>query len=376
MIVRELEKIIVEGLYKGKAIIILGPRQVGKSTLIQELKSKMGKKTLVLNCDMSDVKKQLSGPSLSDLQRIIKDHDLVMIDEAQRVMDIGLTLKLIIDNFPQVQLIVTGSSSLDLSNQVNEPLTGRKFEYRLFPLSAKELVDHFGFLETKRNIEHRLVFGSYPDVINNPGNEPEILSNLAGSYLFKDVFMYQDIRKPEFVEQLIEALALQMASEVSFNELAQLLKTDPHTVQRYISLMEKAFIIFRLRSYSRNIRNELKKSRKIYFYDNGIRNALIGNYNPLSSRTDAGALWENFCISERMKYLQHNKIYAKSYFWRTTQQQEIDYIEETGGKLNAYEIKWNPARAVNFPLTFTRNYPEAETSVISIDNFWNFAGVE
>jgi hypothetical protein len=239
----------------------------------------------------------------------------------------------------------------------------------------KELVDHTGFIETNRNLTQHLIFGTYPDVVNNKGNEPEILSNLVSSYLFKDVFMYQDIRKPEFIEQLLEALALQVASEVSFNELAKLLRTDVHTVQRYISLLEKAFIIFRLRSYSRNVRNELKKSRKIYFYDNGVRNAILGNYSQVSSRTDLGALWENFFISERIKFLHYNKMFAKHFFWRTTQQQEIDYLEEYNGELSAFEINWNPSKKVKFPLTFTRNYPEAKSYIVNPENFWGFVGV-
>jgi len=265
VITRQLEKIILGSLDLGKAIIILGPRQVGKSTLIKMLDQDLGRKTIILNCDNNDMKKALTDPGINDLRRIIGDNDLVMIDEAQRVLNIGMTLKLITDQMPGKQLIETGSSSLDLSNYINEPLTGRKFEYQLFPLSIKEMVDHFEFIETKRNLEQYLVFGTYPDVINHPGKEPEILSNLVSSYLFKDIFMYQDIRKPEFIEQLLEALAMQVASEVSYNELAQLLNTDPHTVQRYISLLEKAFIIFRLRSFSRNVRNELKKAGRSIF---------------------------------------------------------------------------------------------------------------
>jgi hypothetical protein len=375
MINRILENTINEKLFQGKAIIILGPRQVGKSTLLNMLEATLDIKILYLNCDNNDIKKQLTQAGINDLRRLIGDNKLVLIDEAQRVLDIGLTLKLITDQMPDIQLIITGSSSLDLSNLVNEPLTGRKFEYRLFPLSMKELVDHTGFIETNRNLTQHLIFGTYPDVVNNKGNEPEILSNLVSSYLFKDVFMFQDIRKPEFIEQLLEALALQVASEVSFNELAQLLRTDAHTVQRYISLLEKAFIIFRLRSYSRNVRNEIKKSRKIYFYDNGVRNAILANYSPVSSRTDLGALWENFFISERIKFLHYNKMFAKHFFWRTTQQQEIDYLEEYNGELSAFEINWNPSKKVKFPLTFTRNYPEAKSYIVNPENFWGFVGV-
>lgn len=376
MINRILEDVLKEKLFKGKAIIILGPRQVGKSTLLRVIESKLQeKKILNLNCDNNDTRKLLTEPGVNDLRRLLGGHEMVLVDEAQRVMNIGLTLKLITDQIPDVQLIVTGSSSLDLSNQVNEPLTGRKFEYQLFPISVKELVDHYGFMEVNRNLFHHIIYGTYPDVINHPGDEPEILNNLAGSYLFKDVFLYQDIRKPEFIAQLLEALALQAASEVSYNELAQLLKTDPHTVERYISLLEKAFIIFRLRSFGRNVRNEIKKSRKIYFYDNGVRNAILGNFSALDSRTDAGALWENFFIAERIKFLHYNRIYANRYFWRTTQQQVIDYVEETDGKLRAFEIKLNPKARVSFPKTFSTSYPGSSTHVVNPDTLWEFVGV-
>jgi uncharacterized protein len=374
MINRTLESIIQQKLFRGKALIILGPRQVGKSTLMQMLQPKLNKKILNLNCDNNDIRKILTEPGINDLRRLAGSSEVICIDEAQRIINIGLTLKMMIDQLPQIQLIVTGSSSLDLSNMINEPLTGRKFEYQLYPLSVKELVDHFGFVEVNRNLEQHLIFGTYPDVVNHQGNEPEILNNLVSSYLFKDVFMYQDIRKPEFIEQLLEALALQMASEVSFNELAQLLKTDPHTVQRYIGLLEKAFIIFRLRSYSRNLRNELKKSRKIYFYDNGVRNAILGNFSPLESRTDKGMLWENFFISERAKFLHYNQYHGRRFFWRTTQQQEIDYIEEADGHLSAFEIKWNPDRKISFPVTFTRAYNDASTHAINRENFWDYLG--
>ncbi|TVR73054.1 MAG: ATP-binding protein [Marinilabiliales bacterium] len=375
MVTRLLESIVNEKLFTGKALIILGPRQVGKSTLLAMLESRTSEKALILNCDSNDIRKQLTEPGIAVLRRLVGKHRLVMIDEAQRVLNIGLTLKIVIDQLPDVQLIVTGSSALDLSNMVNEPLTGRKFEYLLFPLSIKELTDHYGYVETSRRLNNLIVFGSYPDVVNNPGAEPEILNNLVSSYLFKDVFMYQDIRKPEFIDRLLEAVALQLASEVSYNELAQVLGTDSHTVQRYLSLLEKAFIIFRLRSFSRNARNELKKSRKIYFYDNGVRNAILSNFSPLETRTDIGALWENYFISERLKYLHYNKIYARRYFWRTTQQQEVDYIEDHDGKLKAFELKWNPVRKYKFPLTFTRNYPEADCNVITPENIYDFLGI-
>jgi uncharacterized protein len=375
MITRKLQSLVEERLFKGKAIVILGPRQTGKTTLLRQIEEGSGKRCTILNCDNIDIRKLLTEPVISDLTRIIGDSEIVMIDEAQRVLNIGLTLKLITDQISETQLIVTGSSSLDLSNLINEPLTGRKFEYQLFPVSFAEMCEETGYLETRRRLDNYLIYGTYPDIINNPGNETEILKNLISSYLYKDVFNFQDIRKPEFIDKLLEALALQVASEVSFNELARLLGTNPNTVERYIGLLEKAFIIFRLRSFSRNARNELKKSRKVYFYDNGVRNAILGNFTPLQGRTDAGRLWENWFIAERMKYLHYNRIYAASYFWRTAQQQEIDYVEEINGKLTAFEIKMNPLKQVRFPLSFTKNYPDAECKIVNTDSFAEFLGV-
>ena len=375
MILRSLQNIISEKIGKGKAIIILGPRQVGKSTLLNQITETRTESIINLDCDDKDVKKALTDASINHLKRIIGEKEIIIIDEAQRVKNIGLTLKIIIDQLKPKQLLVSGSSSFELSNEVNEPLTGRKFEYNLFPFSLKELVDHYGFLNESRNLDNRIIFGMYPDVINNSGNEVEILKNLSGSYLFKDIFSFQDIRKSEFIESLLEALALQLGSEVSYNELARLLGSNPHTVQKYIGLLERAFVIFRLRSFNRNVRNEIKKSRKIYFYDNGIRNAIINNYSLLNQRTDIGALWENFVVSERMKYLSYNKLYSSRFFWRTSQHQEIDYIEEYNGELRAYEIKWNSTKKIRFPLTFTANYPNAKLHIINPDSIWDFVGV-
>jgi len=375
MIERILKKTITQKSVGGKAIIIFGPRQVGKSTLLNLIKESVAENPVFLDCDSIEVKRILEGSSLNNLKRIITKDSTVFIDEAQRVKNIGLTLKIITDQIKPKQLYVSGSSSFNLLNEINEPLTGRKLEYHLFPFSLKELVDHFGFLEEGQNLEYRMVFGMYPDIINNPGNETELLKNLTDSYLFKDVFTFQDMRKPEMLEDLLEALAHQVGSEVSFNELAQLIGSNPHTVQKYVGMLERAFVIFRLRSFSRNARNEIKKGRKIYFYDNGVRNAIIGNFNQLSQRTDVGALWENFVVSERMKFLSYNKIYAKRYFWRTAQQQEIDYLEEYNGQLSAFEIKWNPRKKVSFPKTFTKNYPDTKLNTINPENIWDFVGV-
>jgi len=372
MISRLLYSRINKKLFKGKAVMITGPRQSGKTTIIQHLADNHTKKTLILNCDEPDIRQILSNQTSSQLKRLIADADLVLIDEAQRVRDIGVTLKLITDQIKNVQLIVTGSSALELSSSINEPLTGRKFEFLLLPISTQEMTNYTSALEERRLLENRMIFGMYPDIITHAGDEPDLLHNLMDSYLYKDIFAFQDIRKPELIEKLLQALALQVCSAVSFHELAGSLGVNSATVARYIELLEKAFVLFRLTAFARNLRNELKKSRKIYFYDNGIRNALIKNFNPVSLRPDAGALWENFMVSERKKYLINNGINANTHFWRTQQQQEIDYIEEKNGKILAVEFKWNPKARARFSKTFLNAYPGSETCVITPKNYIEF----
>ena len=360
---------------KGKVILLIGPRQTGKTTLLKEMLSGLGPQSAVQywNCDEPDVRARLSSASSAQLKQLVGKSKFVVIDEAQRVKDIGITLKLMYDNIPDVQTAVTGSSSLDLSNTINEPLTGRKFEYNLFPISTNELINHTSMMDEARQLTTRLVYGFYPDVVNNPGDEKDILSNITSSYLFKDVFEFQDIRRPMVIEKLIQALALQVGSEVSFRELSDLLGIDTLTVQRYIDLLEKAYIVFHIRSYSRNVRNELKKSVKIYFYDNGIRNAVITNFTPCELRNDMGALWENFLISERIKNNAFHSRRRNYYFWRTTQKQEIDFIEEADGTLSAFEFKYNAKKAnAKCPPTFSNSYPDVPFVVITRDNYFDF----
>lgn len=357
---------------QGKAIIIMGPRQAGKSTLLAELIKQTDRKSILLDCDEPDIRQLLTNTTSTALKSLIGDATLVLIDEAQRVKNIGLTLKLFTDKIPGVQVVVTGSSAFELSNEINEPLTGRKFEYLLLPLSTAEMTRHHGILDEKRLLQTRLVFGMYPEVVSKPGKEVELLKNMATSYLYKDIFTFHDVRKPEMLEQLLKALALQAGNEVSYNELAQTLGSDQLTVQRYLDLLEKSFVVFRLPAYSRNLRNELTKSRKIFFYDNGIRNAILGNYTLLPARTDVGKLWENFLVSERLKWLQLNRSYTLRYFWRTTEAREIDYLEEFDGNLLAFEFKWNPDRKVSFPKPFLDAYPEAVTNIVHPDNYLDF----
>ena len=372
MVNRLITSTIKRKFFRGKAIIVVGPRQVGKTTLLKMLANEYDRKILVWNCDEPDVRRKLTEPTSTMLGNETTGYDIVFIDEAQRVQNIGITLKLIIDNYPDKQVVVTGSSAIELSNYINEPLTGRKYEYVLFPFSAEELVAENGLQEEQRLLERRLIYGTYPEVVNNPGEERETLTNLVSSYLYKDIFAFQDVRKPEIIEQLLQALALQVGSEVSFNELGRLLGLNSVTVQRYIDLLEKSYVIFHLRSFSRNVRSELKKSRKIYFCDNGVRNALIGDYKPLALRTDAGALWENYLISERMKHNAYNAFYGKSYFWRTQQQQEVDYIEDYDGVLHSYEFKWSGSKQPKLTDSFAKNYPDHTFTVVNRDNYHNF----
>ena len=372
---RDLKAVLDSKIGKGKVLLLIGPRQVGKTTLLKNMLESVSteKKVQFWNCDESDVRQFLSEANSAKLKSFVGNSDFIVIDEAQRVKDIGLTIKLLHDSFPSIQLAVTGSSSLDLSNSINEPLTGRKFEYNLFPFSTNELVNHTSMLEEMRLLKNRLVYGFYPDVVNNPGEEKEILTNIVNSYLYKDVFEFQDIRKSSVIEKLVQALALQVGSEVSFNELGNLLGIDTVTVQRYVDLLEKAYVIFHIRSFSRNVRNELKKSIKIYFYDNGVRNSVISNFSPIELRSDIGALWENFLISERIKNNAYHNKHAKYYFWRTTQKQEIDFIEEVDQNLFAYEFKYNPKKVNSkCPVTFSNNYPNVPFDVITSENYMDF----
>lgn len=372
MIKRLLDKMIRDLFFQGKIIVVLGPRQSGKTTLMKMIVQETKKKSLWLNADEPDFRQILSGATSTRLKSLIGDHQLVIIDEVQRIPDIGITLKLIADNIAGVQVLVTGSSALDLSGRINEPLTGRKMEFFLFPVSYMEMASHTSPLEEKRLAEHRMIFGYYPEIVLSPGKEKEILMELSESYLYKDIFSMAQIKKPIVLEKLVQALALQVGWEVNYHELGQTIGADKETVERYIDLLEKAFVIFRLSSFSRNMRNEIKKGRKIYFYDNGIRNAIIKNFNPLELRQDSGALWENFLITERLKRNHYLRNWCNKFFWRTTSQQEIDYIEERDGEIFAYEFKRKRTRPVKVPTSFATAYPGARFAIVSADNFEPF----
>ncbi len=371
MINRILKNTVHSKLNHGKAIILTGARQVGKTTLVKEL-FKSSDEMIWLNGDELDVQNLFENVSATRLRFIFGTKKYVVIDEAQRIKDIGLKLKLITDELPEIQLIATGSSSFNLANEVNEPLTGRKWEYKMYPLSFAEMVQHHGLLDEKRLLRHRLVYGYYPDVVNNPGNEKEILKQLSDSYLYKDILMWEQIKKPEKLIKLLQAIAFQIGSQVSYSELAQLCGLDSKTVEKYIVLLEQCYVIFRLGSFSRNLRNELKNSKKIYFYDNGIRNAIIADFSLTENRSDIGALWENYIISERQKKLDYDGMWRNRWFWRTTDQKEIDYVEEGDGKINAFEFKWNSLSKYKMPKQFVDNYSGSSFSVVSPENMEEF----
>jgi predicted AAA+ superfamily ATPase len=368
MINRVINELIEKRLNRGKAIVLLGPRQVGKTTLINEFLKQ--REFLFLNGDDAD-HRELLDAGTTKLKSVIGDHKFIFIDEAQRIKGVGIIAKLIIDHFKDVQLFISGSSALEINDRMQEPLTGRKFEYFLFPISWEELERHVGFLESNAQLEERLIYGMYPDVINQRHDAREVLKQLTSSYLYKDILSITGIKKPDLLDKLLKALALQLGSEVSYNELSRLLEVDKLTISKYIDLLEKLFIIFRLNSFSRNQRNEIKHNRKIYFYDNGIRNTIINNLNPIELRSDKGALWENFLISERIKLQQYHKLYSNNYFWRTIQKQEIDFIEERDGQIYAFEFKWNKRPKDKIPSSFIREY-NAIGHIVDKQNFREF----
>lgn len=372
MIHRILEEHITSLLGSGKAIIIMGARQVGKSTLLETI-FRHRENVLWMTGDDLDIQELFSQMTSSRIKALLGNSQTLIIDEAQRIPDIGLRMKLITDQVKDVQVVATGSSSFELASKVNESLAGRKREFRMFPVSFSEMVSHTNLLEERRLIPHRMIYGYYPEVVSHPGNEPVILKELSDSFLYKDILSLESINKPDKIVRLLKALAFQIGSQVSYNEVSQLVGLDSKTVERYIDILEKSYIIFRLGSFSRNLRNELKASRKIYFWDLGIRNLLISNLSQIENRTDVGPLWENFVIAERLKHNFYRNSISQSWFWRTQQQKEIDYLEEENGQLNAFEFKWNEKKAsVHAPESFIKAYPNASFKVISPKNVDEF----
>lgn len=371
---RDLLQVIKKNCFTGKAIILIGARQVGKTTLLKTLIQEQNiDDTLFINCDEPQNVSLLTNRNLRDIQTLIGKKKLIVIDEAQKVDNIGLTIKLMVDNITDIQVIATGSSAFELRNRLNEPLTGRKFEYHMYPISTNEILQSEGLMDVNRLFEQRLIYGSYPDILTHTGDARELLTTLTDSYLYKDILTTDSLRKPDLLDKLLRALAYQVGSEVSYSELAQTIGSDSKTVERYIELLEKCYIIFRLHGLSRNLRNELKRAKKIYFYDNGVRNAIIQQFAPIDMRNDMGQLWENFFITERIKYNHYTHNYCNIYFWRTNSQQEIDLIEEKDGALTAFEMKWNTKKSnTRFPKSFLEAYKPKETIVITPDNYLNW----
>jgi predicted AAA+ superfamily ATPase len=371
MIIKRLIQDDIEKLiFKGKIIIIYGPRQVGKTTLIKQIEKKYEDISLYLNCDEPDIKEIFSKTS-TEIRSFFGQKKLILIDEAQQIKDIGHSLKLMVDSIPDIQIIATGSSSFELSEKVIEPLTGRKYEFILYPLSILELRSLYSDIEIKRLIEQFIIYGMYPEIQLASENRSRNLISIANSYSYKNVLKFQNIKNPDVLEKLLKALALQIGNQVSYNELAEITGVDKNTVSNYIRILEKAFIIYRLTPFSRNLRNEIKKLNKIYFIDTGIRNALINNLNSFDLRNDVGNLWENFWINERIKYLRYKNIQLNTYFWRTRQSQEIDFIEEYASEIKAYELKWN-SNKLKVPSSFSENYKNSKINLVNRENFLDF----
>ena len=358
MIKRQLQDKVEKRIFGGKAIVLIGARQVGKTTLVKNILETMNAEVQFLDGDDPTVRRLLNEPNTEQIRQLIGKAGIVFIDEAQRLSNIGLTSKIITDQFRETQLILSGSSAFDLNSSIQEPLTGRKWSFNLYPVSWKEWQDHVGYLKAEQDLENRLIYGFYPEVLNHSLGQGEVLDELVESYLYKDILNYAGIRKPDVIQNLVQAISYQVGQEVVYKEVGDLVGLDPKTVSHYIDILEKAFVVFRLPSFSKNLRNEIKKNQKIYFYDNGVRNAVIRDYEPFINRMDKGALWENFLISERLKQLQYAKRKSGMFFWRTKQQQEVDYVEESGKEISGFEFKWNPKKDIRFPKTFTKNYSQ------------------
>ncbi|NOQ68197.1 AAA family ATPase [Patescibacteria group bacterium] len=370
---RLIQPQIEKRLFKNKVIIVYGARQVGKTTLVKRIFDKYNGKKLYLNCELLSVQRGLSAPEAEKLKSYLGESKLIILDEAQKIINIGLILKILIDTYPDIQIIATGSSSFDLANKINEPLTGRTHTFILYPFSISEIKQQKSRFEIEAKLENILRFGFYPEVFFLSEDDARSrLDEISSNYLYKDILSFEGIKKSSVIVNLLQLLALQLGNEVSYSEIARQLGISRLTVQKYLNLLEQSFVIFSLRSFSRNLRKEISKSVKIYFYDLGIRNSLIQNFNRLEIRSDCGALWENFCIMERIKRNSINRVFANYYFWRTYAQKEIDYIEERDGKLFAFEFKWSDGKK-KIPKEFLKTYGDSKFETINRENYWDFA---
>ncbi len=370
MIHRTQQTEIDSYLFKGKAILVFGARQVGKTSLIKN--TIKNNSFLWLNGDEPDTQLLLENITTDRLKALIGNHKILVIDEAQMIHNIGLLIKRMVDNFPEIQIIASGSSAFELADKTKESMVGRKEELQLFPFSYKEMVNHTNFIEETRLIPHRLVFGYYPEVVTNPGKEEKILNDLVDGFLYKDILNLEGIKKSSTLHRLVQMLAFRIGSEINYSSIGNDLGINRLTVEKYIDILEKNFIIFSLNAFSKNQDNEIKKSRKVYFWDNGLRNRIIKNFTPFELRDDIGMLWENFIISERKKKLSYENLYKDTFFWRNTQQAEIDFLEIKNNIIDVYEIKYSPNVKVKFTKSFTEKYNPKTTQVIHKENFWEY----
>lgn len=365
---RELQEILKKHIGKRETIILYGARQVGKTTLLQQLEAQIANSE-IFNCELSFVADTLENKDLSRIKALFEEHKIIMLDEAQKILNIGSVLKLIYDELPQYQIIATGSSSFDLANKIVEPLTGRNIKFKMFPLSLSEIRKKNGWLWVNENINDLLVYGSFPAIIDLSTSEKrEKLYEMSSDYLFKDILAYDNIKNPSLLRKLLKAIALQVGAQVSVNELSNMLGISRITVEKYLDLLEKSFVIISVSSLSTNLRNEIKKSKKYYFQDSGIRNAIINNLTQIDNRTDVGALWENFCLAERIKWLNINDPYTNIYFWRTYDGAEIDLVEESNSRFRIFEFKWNKRRKKKIPESFSKTYAVDDIKVITPEN--------
>lgn len=374
MIPRIVEKLITERLlHTNKSVVLYGPRQVGKTTLVHHILDQLSLKTLRINADEKVYSDILSSRDLNKINQLIHGFEVLFIDEAQRIENISINLKIIIDHHPEMKILATGSSSFDLANKISEPLTGRIWSFHLFPISCEELLLQNSPFDYNRNLETYLLFGTYPELLSYPLVKDKIayLQEISQAPLYKDILEFAEIKHANKITKLLQLLANQIGNEVSLSELGNTLELSKETVNRYIDLLEKSFVIFRLSGFNRNLRKEVSKMDKIYFYDLGIRNSLIGNFNPLHLRNDEGSLWENFLIIERMKYNHYHQYYRHTYFWRVYTGAEMDYIEEGEGKLHAYEFKWKQKHSRSRD-SWLQAYPDAHFSLIHQDNYLSF----
>lgn len=376
IITRDLQLLIEKRLFQKKVVILYGARQVGKTTLAQTILSKYHSSDGYLNCEIIGVAQALARQDPHELRKVIGNSPIAVLDEAQRVPNIGMALKLLIDTYPDIQIIATGSSSFDLANTVNEPLTGRSLEFIVYPFSFTELSQVYKPYELDSQLEGSLRFGMYPEIVGKSETDARVfLDDLAGKYLYKDILSFEGLKRSDVVVKLLQLLAFQVGQEVSVHELAGNLSCNRNTVIHYLDILEKAFVIFSLRSLSRNLRKELVNKQKYYFFDLGIRNSLISQYNGVDQRADTGALWENFCLVERKKYLQRMEISGNQYFWRTHDQQEIDYVEEREGRLFGFEFKWGKGRPKR-PKIFLDTYPKSSITLVNRETYFKFIELE